>query len=98
MSQWRLNRWGLFILGTVVFLMLLIVILPDVDLPDTAFHNGNAPILVHARVTSAPAITVVAAFCLAVAALAFRHLPQQRPSAAHHTANFLPIFLRSIRR
>ena len=56
MKRWNISPAALVILGGVVVLMLLIVVLPDIDLPDTAFHRGTAPILVHARATSAPAV------------------------------------------
>jgi len=99
MSQWKLKPWAIFMLGGIVFLMLLIVILPDVDLPDTAFHNGNAPIVFHARVTSAPAtITAPGAFRLTIAANTFPRFYEQHASAAYSAPNFLPILLRSIRR
>ena len=62
MKQWNISSAALFVLGFMVVLMLLIVVLPDnVDLPDTAFHRGTAPILVHTQATSAPAMVAVAA-------------------------------------
>lgn len=99
MSNWNIKTSTLIILSCVVFLMLLIVILPDVDLPDTAFHRGTAPVVVHARATMAPtAVTVIALF--------------QMPHSFHNSGgwnqlelpvtstdpNFRPILLRSIRR
>ena len=63
MSKWKINLPGLVILSCIIFLMLLIVVLPDVDLPDAAFHNGTAPVVVHAHATSAPAPVVVSATC-----------------------------------
>lgn len=54
MSQWRVKSSTLLVLGCLTCVMLLIVVLPDVDLPDTAFHRGSAPAIVHARVNSAP--------------------------------------------
>lgn len=60
MSRWKVKESTLFVLGGLVFLMLLILVLPDVDLPDTAFHRGTAPVVVHANATSAPAPVMVA--------------------------------------
>lgn len=60
MSKWNVSRSTLIILGSLTFLMLLIVVLPDVDLPDTAFHGGTAPLVIHARATSGPIVGVVA--------------------------------------
>ncbi len=60
MSNWNIKLSTLLILSGIVFLMLLIVVLPDVDLPDTAFHRGTAPVVVHAQATAAPAVVIVA--------------------------------------
>ena len=61
LSQWNIKLSTLIILSCVVFLMLLIVVLPDVDLPDAAFHRGTGPTAIHAQATSAPAPVTVAA-------------------------------------
>ncbi len=98
MSKWKINLPGLVILSCIIFLMLLIVVLPDVDLPDAAFHNGTAPVVVHAHATSAPAPVVVSATCpifgLDRAPLG---LNQPLECSTHTRPNFRPIFLRSIR-
>ncbi len=60
-AQWKIKPWAILLLGCVVFLMLLIVVLPDVDLPDTAFHRGTGPTAIHAQVNSAPLLLVMAA-------------------------------------
>ena len=60
MSNWNIRASTLFVLGGLVILMLVIVVLPDVDLPDTAFHRGTAPVVVHAQANSAPGVVVVA--------------------------------------
>ncbi len=60
LSQWNIKLSTLIILSCVVFLMLLIVVLPDVDLPDAAFHRGTGPTAIHAQATSAPAPVIVA--------------------------------------
>jgi succinate dehydrogenase hydrophobic anchor subunit len=100
MTHWKVNAASLIILGGLVFLMLLIVVLPDVDLPDTAFHRGTAPVVVHAQFTAAPtAATVIAAVL---------HLPDAADISRSHyqpgaltlspRPNSIPILLRSIRR
>ena len=61
MARWNVKASTLFVLSVVVFFMLVIVMLPDVDLPDTAFHRGTAPLVVHARATTAPPVVAVAA-------------------------------------
>jgi len=99
MSRWRIKPAGLFILFSLIVIMLVIVILPDVDLLDTAFHNGTAPIVVHARATSAPiAISVWAGIALLWAVVAICYARGQFTVAVASPPNFLPIFLRSIRR
>src|ERR1700719_2260728 len=77
MAQWNIRPSAVFILSGVIFLMLLIVVLPDVDLPDAAFHGRTAPVLVHAQPTAAPAaMTVIAALHFPDAADASRHFYQ----------------------
>jgi len=99
MSQWNIKASTLFILSCVVFLMLLIVVLPDVDLPDTAFHRGTAPVLVHAAATAAPAaVTVAAVFQFPDAAQTPHAFRDWGAPAVTPDPSFRPILLRSIRR
>ena len=60
MSRWNVKTSTLILLGSVVFVVLLLVVLPNVDPPDTAFHRGTAPVVVHAQVTAAPLSMVIA--------------------------------------
>ena len=63
MSCWKIQTSARWILGSIFVLMLIIAILPDVDLPDTAFHGGTAPVVVHSQATAAPtSIPVALAF------------------------------------
>jgi hypothetical protein len=55
MTRWK---WVLLIFELALFA--LILILPQVDLPDFAFQGGTAPITAKARVISAPVQPVVA--------------------------------------
>ncbi len=48
MTRWR---WALLIFE--LFLFALILVLPQVDLPDFTFHNGTAPVAAKARLSSA---------------------------------------------
>lgn len=98
MSQWNVKASTLFILGGLIFIMLLIVVLPDVDLPDTAFHRGTAPLVVHAQANAAPAAATVAAlFHPPLADRALWRSPEPRGLSADLDPNFRPILLRSIR-
>ena len=78
--------------------MLLIVVLPDVDLPDTAFHQGTAPLVVHARGTAAPATVAVAAvFQLPDRSQMSGAFREPEKLADNLDPNFRPILLRAIR-
>jgi hypothetical protein len=54
MKQWR---WALLIFE--LFLFALILVLPQVDLPDFTFHRDTAPIVARSRVSSPPILTTV---------------------------------------
>jgi hypothetical protein len=98
MSQWKISTGGLVILGILIFLMLLIAYLPDVDLPDAAFHNGTAPTVIHAHATSTPAPICVAAACSNPQSHGISRFQQcLRVSPGDTAPNFRPILLRSIR-
>jgi hypothetical protein len=55
MKQWK---WFLLIFELVLFAVILI--LPQVDLPDFTFHGGTAPISAKARSTARPTAATVA--------------------------------------
>ena len=98
MSQWKVKKSTLFILSCLTIVMLLIVVLPDVDLPDTAFHQGTAPLVVHARGTTAPAaVTVAAAFQLPDPTQISSSPREPEGLAENLDPNFRPILLRAIR-
>jgi hypothetical protein len=98
MSHWNVKPSTLVILGGLVSLMLLIAVLPDVDLPDTAFHRGTAPVVVHAQATSAPPVVIVATVPQIHYATPYaRALSWAGPFSATPDPNFRPILLRSIR-
>jgi|SRR5579862_1080544 len=98
MSRWKIGPWTIAILGSLFFLMLLIVILPDADLPYTAFHRGTAPMAVHSRATSAPAPVSVAP-ALKVHGVLGNVVAVSRAAELDGGSepNFRPILLRSIR-
>jgi len=57
MKDWGIPRWQVLVLASVLVAILLIVLIPDEwDLPDTAFQGGTAPLVIHARTTSGPAL------------------------------------------
>lgn len=97
MSQWNVKTSTLFILGCMSFLMLLIVALPDVDLPDTAFHRGTAPVVVHAQANGPPAAVMVAPVARFTAGLESSPLADWRGLTHSSDPNFRSILLRCIR-
>ena len=54
MKSWR---WAL--LGFELFLFALILVLPQVDLPDFTFHGGTAPVVAKAKVCSPPVLSSI---------------------------------------
>src|SRR5579859_6276554 len=98
MWQWKVKASTLWVLGGLVFLMLLILFLPDVDLPDTAFHRGTAPVVVHSQATAAPtSVPVALSFQLPRGLENTRWVHRLCESHANPGPNFRPILFRSIR-
>jgi len=98
MSQWNIKPSTVVILCSIFFLMLLIAVLPDVDLPDTAFHRGTAPAVVHAQATTAPLAVVVATTFQLHTLDANAIFPREmQVPVMNGDPNLRPILLRSIR-
>jgi hypothetical protein len=98
MKRWTIRPSYVFVLVSLLFLITLILILPQVDLPDTAFNRGTAPVDVHVRSVSAPASVSVspAASLLFPAHTTFsRHEHSVR--FAYVTSGSLPLLHRSLR-
>jgi hypothetical protein len=64
MGRWTIKPPVVYALLTLLFLVLLILVLPGVDLPDAAFHGGTAPVLLNARSITPPSLLVLSAFIL----------------------------------
>lgn len=97
MGRWNAKASTLFLLGAVVCVMLLIVVLPDVDLLDAAFHRGTAPAVLHAQATAAPtAVNIAFIVQVPVAEHAWTSLRLTEFSVPS-PPNFRPILFRSIR-
>lgn len=58
-----MKRWQWALLAFELALFAIILVLPQVDLPDFTFHSGSAPIALHSRACAPPvrAVTVVSA-------------------------------------
>jgi len=97
MASWTINRGALILLMGLFALIVLILILPDIDLPDTAFHRGTAPVVEHSRASSAPGLLTVripTSLFVGYEATTFRR--EQSPSS-HLTLQSLPILHQSLR-
>jgi len=57
-----INRWKWVLLIFELTLFAVILILPQVDLPDFTFHGGTAPVVVKARSSQVPSRTIAAVF------------------------------------
>jgi hypothetical protein len=98
MSRWRISPAQLFLLGFAVFVILLLVVLPQVDPLDTAFHRGTAPAVVHASATSTPAILSLAVpFHFLQGAVAPGHSHEQPTVTVYSSPKFLRILRHSFR-
>jgi hypothetical protein len=49
-----MKRWQWVLLITELALFAIILILPQVDLPDFTFHGGTAPVAIKSRISSSP--------------------------------------------
>jgi len=98
MGRWTIKPSYLFVLMTLLFLIVVILILPEVDLPDTAFHGNSAPVDVHSRVTSAPNFLSVGTLLpFGFSAHPTSHRREHSLVFAHASSSFLPLLHRSLR-
>ena len=98
MSRWTISAARLFLLGFAVFVIVMLVVLPQVDPLDTAFHRGTAPAVVHANATSAPAILSLAVpFHFPQGAVGPGHSHEQPTVTVYSSSKFLRILHHSIR-
>lgn len=56
-----MKRWQWVLLITELVLIMVILILPQVNLPDSAFHRGTSPTTLKSSLTSAPVAVAVSA-------------------------------------
>jgi hypothetical protein len=55
-----MKRWQWVLLITELALFAIILILPQVDLPDFTFHGGTAPVATKSRISSSPVRLTIA--------------------------------------
>jgi hypothetical protein len=98
MGRWTIGPSRLLVLLSWLLLITLILVLPQVDLPDTAFHRGTAPVDVHSRVTSAPGLLSVSTDVqVSFSAHPASRFREHGLSFAHATSVCLPLLHRSLR-
>lgn len=103
MAGWMTMRWttrtaSLAILGCVLCGMLLIVALPDFDLPNTALHRGTTPAVARAHsLPGSSAATVAMHSQLLRTADVPRLLYGQGLPAASSAPDPLPVLLQCLR-
>jgi|SRR5579872_4112044 len=69
MRNWAIERRSAILLLGVLSVIVLVLVLPQVDLLDTAFHLGTAPIVLHSVATGSPVFQVFSmlfVFCLSI--------------------------------
>jgi hypothetical protein len=80
MHHWTIIRLSALVLLGVLTVIVLVLVLPQVDLLDTAFHSGTAPIAVHARATAKPhfqTLSCLFVFFLSAAGVAIQRYDTQ---------------------
>jgi hypothetical protein len=86
-----------FLLITLLGVILLVQVLPQVDLPDTAFQGNTEPLSIYALSVAAPAVLIFG--CGPQFPLAADHLPWTAPAtgAAYPATDLLELLDRSLR-
>jgi hypothetical protein len=79
-SKWNAKPLTVLILSGLLVIIFLILVLPQVDLLDTAFHRNSSPVALKAQFTSAPVFDVIAAVTSRNAGFSFKR----------HDQSFLP--------
>jgi hypothetical protein len=99
MRNWTIKPSALLVLIGLFTVILLVLVLPQVDLLDTAFQRGTSPVTLHSQATATPIVLTasVAANSLVSVRSGEAQLEVVHP-AGSAAPNFLPILLRSIRR
>jgi len=97
MSNWTISRGALILLMAFLVIIVVILILPDIDLMDTAFHRDTAPVLEHSRATSAPSLLTVRILTPTLFSAEAAESNLEQTSLSHSTLQSLPILHQSLR-
>ena len=95
---WTNSRAQLAMLLQLLIVIAVVQVLPQVDLPDTAFHGDSAPIIVKSRAVSVPALGVAIPGTLLapLAAVPATVASETSPITVHPVNEFLPILLSTL--
>ena len=77
MKRWK---WAILILELVLFA--LILILPQVELPDFAFHGGTSPVAFKLRSSPTQHLAAVSVNTVSISARSFVFMPNEEVSGA----------------
>ncbi|HEV2732758.1 MAG TPA: hypothetical protein VGV15_22225 [Terriglobales bacterium] len=92
-----MSRWSWAVLVFELLLITIILILPQVDIPDTAFHCGTAPVLAKARLTCPPAQSPASLGRRSITQMRVREIAFSPPGIeASSTGPALPILLHTL--
>jgi hypothetical protein len=75
-AKWNAKPLTVLILSGLLVIIFLILVLPQVDLLDTAFHRDSSPVALKAQFTSAPVFDVIAAVTSTNAGFSFKRHDQ----------------------
>lgn len=92
------SRHAMCVLLPLLLIIALVQVLPQVDLPDTAFHENEAPIVAKFRLVQAPVIMAAPGAISALRAIV-RYEPLSEPSISYRQPSLtssLPILLASL--
>jgi|SRR6185369_3014620 hypothetical protein len=97
MRHLKFNSASWVLLALLMASIVAVLVLPEVDLPDTAFYTNTAPTIMHARVSPVRAPLVWIATPLLSLFLLFWEPRRPRLKFILHTENnFLPILHRCL--
>jgi hypothetical protein len=98
MGRWTIKPSVRATLLGMLILVFLILVLPDVDLPDAAFHGGTAPVMLHARAVTPPSLLTVTGFAqITSPARISANLSTGSISPTPLSIDSIPILYRSLR-
>ena len=97
MSVWTKRRAERLILMVALLAIVLVLVLPQVDLPDVVLHRGGAPVVAQARAYSAPTLLSLRIPVRSSLAAAVSESGWERSSLPFSTSRSLLVLHQSLR-